>query len=265
MPSEINLRLEGPYEGLYPGSLINALRHFWRLLQDLDATISKDPRGTTNWDIQHLSKSSPAVIAFVGQSHLTTIDHTHEIENDCIQGLKLLSASGERLPSYSDAAISKALRLAKLCQRRAHQRLDLIEVSASGERVAIGPDTVANIESLTATKYESLGSIVGNLDAITVRNGTEFRVWEEVSGQPVTCRFTEEMLEQVEDSLGLRVLVYGDVRANYKGQIIGIYVHGFGMYADEANLPPIKEMSGLVDDFTGGMPLKDYLEEIRSG
>lgn len=33
--------------------------------------------------------------------------------------------------------------------------------------------------------------------------------------------------------------------------------------AKEERLPSIEEMSGLVEDFTGGMPLKEYLDEIR--
>ena len=46
------------------------------------------------------------------------------------------------------------------------------------------------------------------------------------------------------------------------GQPTAIYVHGFDLYADEARLPSIEEMSELVDDFTGSMSLKDHLEEM---
>lgn len=263
MASPIHLRLQGHEGTLAPRPFIRAVQLFWGLLRDLDAAISRDARGSVSWDIESLSKSSPAVIAFRGQPLLTDTDHTSSIQADCVRGLRLLPA-GDRLRTYSDAAVTKALELAKLQRARGRDRLNIIEVFTDGDEVTLGIDTIQGIESLRETRYESVGSIVGSLDMITVHRGSEFRVWEEVEDRAVRCMFPDNMLEQVKDILGMRVMVYGELKANYKGQTTSVQVQGFERYTDEKDLPAIEEVSGLVEDFTDGETLKDYLDDIRS-
>ena len=264
MPGSINLRLEGHEGVLTPGAFLNAVRYFWGMLRDLDSAISHEEGGSIHWEILSLRKDSPAVVAFAGRS-LTERDHLERTETACVVGLRQLS-EGERLPDYSDAAVAKALKLARLRQGRRRSRqgaLGVIQVFTDRDAVDVGPHTVEGIQSLTEIRYEAVGSIVGNLDSITVHRGSEFRVWEELEGRPVTCRFAPALLGQVKDALGRRVLVFGDVRSNYQGQPTLIDVQGFENYPEDSELPTIEQMSGLVDDFTGGMPLRDYLEDIR--
>ena len=266
MPTLVSLRLQGYQENLHPGSFIQAVKNLWGILRDLDAAISKDPRGTVEWDIHALSRSSPALIQFSGKSLLTGPDYSEEIQTECITGLRLLTEKGERLPSYSDSAINRALHMAKLNKRRPHERLSLIEVSNEhGIPARLNEATVTHIESLMVTRYESEGSVVGSLDTITVHKGREFRVWEEVANRAVTCKFPEEMLNDVKSALGKRVVVYGLLNANYQGQPTSIRVKGFEGYPSESDLPTIREMSGLVEDFTSGQTLKKYIEEVRNG
>ena len=61
-----------------------------------------------------------------------------------------------------------------------------------------------------------------------------------------------------------KVVVYGLVKWNVLGHPISVAVEGM----DRRELdhePTIEEMSGLVEDFTEGMSLKDYLEDLRNG
>jgi hypothetical protein len=244
---------------------LQALGHFLGILRDLDAAISKDIRGSVVWDIANITKASPAIITLEGQTILSERDYTDQIERECVAGLKLLREAGDRRPLYSDATLVKIQKLAKLQRRRQRDKLDLIEVIKDNSSVSVGIDTLENILALTGTIYESIGSIVGNLDAITIHHGSEFRVWEEVHNSPVNCRFSKGQLDKVKEALGERVLVYGLVKMNHRGQRTSIQVEDFEVYPKDDELPKIEEMSGLVEDFTGGIPLGEYLEEIRNG
>ena len=266
MPGSINLQLDGHNEILSPSTFLNAMRYFWGMLRDLDAAMSHDARGSIRWEIQSLRKDSPAVITFRGRSlsesvALESPDGVLALESACVVGLRQLSEA-DRLPNYSDAAVSKALQLAKLHSRRRRDALRGIRVFTDNDSVEVGPHTVEGIKSLTAIRYESTGSIVGNLDSITVHRGAEFRLWEETHGRPVTCRFESDLLDQVKDALGRRVLIYGEIRSNYLGQPTVIQAQGLENYPEDSELPTIEQMSGFVEDFTGGVSLRVYFEDI---
>jgi hypothetical protein len=234
-------------------------------LQDLDAAISGDPHGTIDWTIAEIRKESPAIIAFAGRSRLLDLDHTPKVQTECMQGIRILTESEERPAYYPDATVMKLRRLGELQMPRRKDRLQHIEVFMDSDKVAIGLETVRKIRSLMEPRFESVGSVVGNLDSISIHSGTEFRVWDEFSGYAVTCRFPKELFDKVKEALGHRVLAFGLVKANYIGQKRLVMLEGLEPYPKEAELPTIEEMSGLVDDLTGGLSLKDYLEEIRNG
>lgn len=265
MSELICFQVDGYQETLSPKTFITALRYFTGILRELDSAITNDPKGTVFWSIELLSKQSPATVGFRGYSSLIETNPIPKIQHDCIKGINLLTTEGERLPTYSNAVMTDILHLTNLQRTRRKDRLSLIKVYKNGHEAIIDSTTRENTQLLMEGAYESESSIVGNLDSITIHSGNEFRVWEEITGYAVTCRFPKHLLQSVKDALGNRVLVYGDVKRNHRGQPILINVHGFESYTEESKLPTIEEMSGLVDDFTDGLSLKEYLGEIRSG
>lgn len=266
MAEPIFIKVAGHQSILTPKTLVDAIKYFWEFLRYLDYAISGDPRGTVYWQIDHLSKGSPANISFRGQSRLVEKDFISEIETECIDGVNTINELGETKSSYSEAAINRVLKLAKLHTiKEPRDRVDEIKISTNGRLADVGIITGQRITELRFARYYSEGSVVGNLDSITVHHGHEFRVWEEISGRPVACRFSGEKLEEIKKALGKRVLVFGQVQANDKGQVTSINIEGIESYPDESELPTIEEMSGSISNITGGLPLGEYIEEIRSG
>lgn len=263
MTGSVKLRIEGQEEILNPTTFLNAVKYFWGMLRDLDSAVTQGQSNAVAWEIEALSKSSPALIAFRGRSH-TDAENLVRIEQTCMRGLVQLS-KGERLPHYSDSAIRNALRLARLHNLKRRDGLRLIQVFSDTQQIELGPHTVKGIESLTNVTYESIGSVVGNLDSISVHRGNEFRVWEEQEAHAVTCRFPSDLLEQAKQALGSRVLVYGDVKSNSRGQRMSVMVHGIEPYPRDFDLPSIEQMSGIIDNFTNGLSIGEYIEEIRRG
>jgi hypothetical protein len=89
-------------------------------------------------------------------------------------------------------------------------------------------------------------------------------VWSETTGKPVTCRFDEQLFDRVRDALRRRIAVHGLVKWNALGHPISVAVEGMETIEPQREMT-IEEVSGAVEDFTGGLSLEDYLEELRNG
>lgn len=114
---------------------------------------------------------------------------------------------------------------------------------------------------INSPKYSSFGSVTGDLESITVHNASEFRVWDELTGKPVRCKFEVEQDQMVKDLLRKRVTVSGEILSNSAGMPISLKLMTLVPATDHA-LPTIEEMRGSIKDFTEGRPLKEYMEEI---
>jgi len=258
------LVLEGHNHVLRPDAFVDAVQGFVRFLREMDASVSNNPRGTVAWEIVSLTKSSPAVVGFKATPRKTREprrDYSEAIRQDVVVGLDLLSKRPERLRTYTDRALDRTEYLAKL---RSNDRFDEVRVLADKADVNVGISTLANIQIIKGPTYESAGSVVGMLEQISVHRSFEFRIWSETTGKPVTCRFGEEMFDQVKEALRRRVAVHGLVKWNALGHPISVVVEGMKTLEPEREMT-IEEVSGAVEDFTGGLSLEDYLEELRNG
>ena len=47
-------------------ALVRAFRNILGVLEDLDASVSQDPRGTVDWEVAVLRKASPPILGLVG-------------------------------------------------------------------------------------------------------------------------------------------------------------------------------------------------------
>ena len=90
-------------------------------------------------------------------------------------------------------------------------------------------------------------------------------MWDDFSGRVVTCKFRQDMLDEVKEGLKHRVLVYGTLKRNAQSLPVSITVSEIEALPDESQLPTIEEMSGLIDDMTEGSTLMEYLEDLRGG
>src|SRR6266542_5001977 len=264
MSEPLYLLLDGHNHVLRPDAFVQAIKGFVRLLRELDASVSTDPHGSATWEIISLTKSSPAVIGFKAnprKQREPRKDYVETIRQDCVVGLDLLSKKPERLRSYTDRALERTELLAKL---RSTDRFDEIRVMADRADASVGVATLANIQTIKGPTYESSGSVVGTLEAVSVHNAFEFRIWSETTGKPVTCRFDETMFDKVREALRRTVVVHGLVKWNALGHPISIAVEGMEIVEPPREMT-IEEVSGAVEDFTEGLSLADYLEELRNG
>jgi hypothetical protein len=264
MPRVLYFRL-GNKDEISLKDLAAALKHIIGVLEDLDAALSRDPRGTVRWKVAVLQKSSPALLGVVGEPirrrrQQVLSDNSARVESELITGIVELSGANRRPDTLSDAALNRVRRLAAQSKR-----LGAIQVYTDGKQAPIDESTLEGIQKITGSRSKSVGSVLGRLDTIAVHRNTEIRVWDENGNRPIRCWYPIALEETVKSLLRERVLVTGVVSYNPNGQPVSVEVTGIERYPSESELPTIEEMSGLLQDATGGMPLAAYLEHIRDG
>jgi hypothetical protein len=259
MPPVIYFRL-GQHEKITLGSLVRSLSNVKGLLYDFDAAISRDPRGLVRWEVAVLEKNSPAVIGVFGEAIQRRNmppppdDFPERVQTAFLESTARLSFEAKRTNLVSDSALQRFQVLANQSKRMGE-----IAVYTTDEQ------TLENISRLTQPKTKSVGSVLGKLDTISVHHANEIRVWDENTNRPVRCRYPNELEETVKSSLRERVLVSGVVSYNAFGQATAVDVATLVPYGRNEDLPTIEQMVGLIDDVTGGVGLKKYLEHLRDG
>lgn len=247
------------------GALLGALSNIRRLLQDFDAALSRDPRGMVRWEVAVLEKASPPILGLNGEivrrrntPFSPSADFPSVVGRTVLRSTAAISNEGQRPDIVSDSAISHYSQLAA-----SSQRIGEIAVYDGQSQVAINDTTLENIRKLTGPKTKSVGSVLGRLESISVHKNNEIRVWDENSGKPIRCTYPRELEEIVKATLRERVLVSGLVSYNALGQPISVGVRELVRYPAADELPSIEDVTGLIDDVTGGATLRDYLAHIR--
>ncbi len=231
---------------------IDSLNNFLSVLRDLDATISHDQRGNTVWDVVSLKNTAPVVGVAPRLKAASRQDTSQIVEEQLLVNAKSLSSNGDRNQYFSDSALESLEKLAKRTPKLGPMAIYIDGVGEIKDEADITEGTLKNLRQLTGVRYSAYGSLIGSLDAITVHKGNEFRVWDET---------TKKDLDRVKSLLKSRVRVSGIIQSNSAGTPIVIDLEDLEPLV-KRELPTIEEMSGLVEDFTDGKSLKDYMEEL---
>ncbi len=255
----ISLKLQGRGGWLRPGSVLVAVRAFWGVLRELDVTLSGEPKGSIEWEISAMKKSGPAEIVFIGHLRRPPKDYLQEIRKAAIDGVHAVSHSGERPYWFSDPALEQLKVLAQQ-----YASMDDIAVIVDGKEERLEAAAAEQIGRISGQRYETLSSVVGILESISVNRGMRFRVCSEITGQRVTCRFhSGKILADAKEFLGQRVMVFGQLTFNSLDEPILMRVSGIEACQPKEALPNIAYMSGRISRLTGDLKLGEYISRLR--
>jgi hypothetical protein len=151
----------------------------------------------------------------------------------------------------SDAALKRLEKLATKTPTLGPMSVFQSDPNAPKNETLITPQTLTNVKRLTSAKYHAFGSIKGSLDAISVHHDYEFRVWDETTHKPVTCKFNPDDLERVKSLLKQRVMVLGTLTSNSAGSPISINVEEM-IPSPKREPPPSRKCLGLSRTLLGG-------------
>lgn len=243
-------------------TFISGLRNFLGILQNIDSALSENPQGSMRWELSVLQKNSPPLVGVTpSPRQLSAPDLSEAIQAQVFTNIHSLTISGERTQYMPDAALTKLKHIAREAR---HIGPSAVFVNPNGhekQEEQITEATFKNVSELTDAKYTAYGSVVGKLESISVHEGNEFRVWDRRTGRPVRCMFPVDREAQVKDMLRETVMVAGVIKSNSAGIPLTLELEELERFGERA-LPTIEEMSGLVEDFTGGRTLKEYLEDV---
>jgi hypothetical protein len=231
------------------------------LIKDVDRAISRKSGGRIRWDLLTLGKSSPAVVEFAAVSRSKSNDYIAEVQLSILHGLEQLAEGPEQPEHYSYSALENVRTIAE----QSAKLTGIAIYSDAGQSSFVDQRVFNNVEYLIASGTVSMGSVRGSLDAITVHDGHEFRIWPSpMTKQAVTCRFKKSILSNVARHLKQEVEVFGKIHRNAGGEPFLVDVHEFSALK-AVTFPGIQEMSGLLSDFYAGLSLKDHLDDLRNG
>lgn len=240
--------------------------HFLGLLQEFDSAVAKTSAGFLTWIVTSL-QVSPSPIVGVTPSVRRQARHARDtsgwVEKELITGIGTLNEGKERPKMFSDAAMSRLHVIAKTAPIIGDSQIYTGLRESMKLHTSISVRTFNQVEELTIPRSISFGNVIGNLETISVHKGLEFRVWEEESRRPVRCIVTDSRQRtRALNSLGAKVTVSGNIKADRYGRPISMVVENFDPIQVPHDLPSISEMKGLVPDFTGGDSLRKFLEDF---
>lgn len=264
MPDTVCMRI-GEIERPDIEEFFVALQNFIGLLKDVDASLAESKSGNLHWKVSSLQKDPLPVIGVTSYLRRREIeDITTKVEREIFSNIAALNSKGQLSRIFPDAALTKVQRIAKTTPKIGTSAIYIDTKEPVKQTVDISSKTLSELEIIREPKSASWGTIYGELGAICIRNGNEYRIWDEDSGRPVVCNFSAAEEEEIKDQLRSRVAVSGMIQANSQGQPISIRKVDHREVIKEDDLPTIEEMVGIVPDFTGGLSLREYFEEMNS-
>lgn len=242
---------------------VGAMGNFLGLLREVDSTVAEKKGGHLRWRVTTLN-NAPSPLVGVTPLLLRNAgnDTSTRVEREIINNVVSLTEKGERNKFLSDAALSRVERIAKSAPKIGESVIYTDKRGDVSLSTKVTIKTLTQVQDLTSIKSISFGTVVGSLDSISVHHGKEFRVWDENFKRPVRCRFHAKQESQAKDLLGLRVIVTGMVSADRYGQPLSMNVENLEGAA-LGMLPSIEEMVGLVPNFTGGLSLREFFEDME--
>ena len=243
---------------------IAVLSNFLGLLRDVDSTISKDKFGSVIWEVVSLRQNSPPVVGVSPTVRHEKQDFSSVVETQVLDNIERLNRGGEPTQYMSYSGLARIEHLAEKSRTLGSHEVYTERNGHPGRRSTIAEPTLERVQQLTGVSYVGYGSVIGKLEAISVHNASEVRVWDESNGKAVRCKLDPDQEEKVKSLLRHRVRVIGSISSNAAGLPISVaeVEDVEDIEALASSLPTIQQMSGLVKDFTDGKSLKEYLEEI---
>ena len=238
-----------------------ALSNFLGLLKDVDSAVGQRKMGNLNWRLTALQRDPHPLVGVTPFIRKAMDDISSFVEQEIVRNMATLTDRGERSKFLSDSALGRVEKIARTTPRIGASVIYIDTQQEVEQTAAITEKTLTQVLDLTAVKSRSFGTVAGELGSISIRKGNEFRVWDEDTNKPVRCDFPTRDEAKIKDLLRKRVMVTGTVSSNRYGMPISVNVESVDG-ANVGDLPTIEEMAGLVPDFTGGLSLQQFFEEM---
>ncbi|MBV9470143.1 MAG: hypothetical protein JOZ57_12985 [Abitibacteriaceae bacterium] len=170
------------------------------------------------------------------------------------EGIGLIQARCDvRPPGFTDAALRSLRRVAALSVRQL--RVSVSAGRGAGEAIELGAATVAQIDTWLSGQRDSIGTVEGTLEIISIHNRLRFTIYERRRGADrsggaeaarIECLFPEALLPQIKTALGERVCIRGRVHYRKDGVPATVDAQWLRVLRPLPQLPSIEAMKGVL-------------------
>ncbi len=230
------------------------------ILRELDGAMSGRRRESLRWGVGGLRPGSVALEAVAVPEGEMVVD-PDAIVGACVEGLDALEKRPQTPRFFTERALLEAKTLVGLL----HGSVRRIAVRGGQRQVLITQHLAANVDAILDRGYTAPASVEGRLDSVSIHDRSVFGLWESVARRRVECHFPREMLDQVREALGRRVLVSGIVRFGQGDQPLSVQVRRIRVFPAEEQLPSTEQLRGMDPDFTGEADSTTYVRGLYDG
>ena len=234
-------------------------------LKDIEKRLNGTGRSTREYKIVHLSQNSPATIKIepiLGKNDAEEVGLDFaQAFNAFLDNLKYIKGK-KAVPEYLDYhAVEKYMDLSNLRTRH----LAAITIGSGRKKVLIDEQFAENIKIAVGEDEFENDTVVGELDAINIRNQKVFYIYPLLGAKKIKCTFDDNMLEKVKSALGRRIEVAGRVR--YKGWDKYPYAMNvekiLDVYPKDEDLPTFNDIVGAQPHITGELDVIEFVRKLR--
>jgi hypothetical protein len=256
--NELIIRVTGKGKYIPVASFVAVVQNTLTILREVDAELSEQRLGSLTWRISNVSLNSPLEMTIFAEPN-ADLDVSRDVVEVITTGLRQIDSSPDSIPAFfTPRALEGAKRLVSVL----NDGIERIALrSPQGELVTPTQRVAANVDELIQD-YEELTTFEGPLEAVTLRGKRIFYIWDPIDGR-ISCRFPEDMLDEVRTLLGHRASVYGRARFSSTGKPLFIQVEEVERLPSQEELPKVKNLKPI--NITNGLDSVEYVRRQRDG
>lgn len=268
--SRIRLKIEGKRGEIELRSFVGILNRASQILGGLDSAISETPRGALRWYIADL-KIGSAVAVIEAKARTQKVDAVRVSEmvgTHFVGGLDVIEKETELPPYFSEQDLGRVKSIASYLKRTASDGLDVAHLNGAAtpkRHTTLRKDAGEKVDQILRPQFKGIGSVAGQLEMISLHRSPTFNVYDVVTHKAVSCRFEPPQLEAIKAALGERVVVTGIVHRNADGDPVRVEKPELRILGEDAELPSVRELIGLVPDLTGSLTPEEHVRRLRNG
>jgi hypothetical protein len=232
-------------------ALVEALGRFREMLTSLN------PRGAEllTWKVTDLGLGSVhATVEAVGNPEVSAA-----VVDLALRGLDALERTAVP-PEEFRPALEPARNLAALAEK-----LDMrLVVSGLNVKHELGSKIREAADVfLKEEEWEAWGSVEGYLQMVSLRSGPLCNIYDGLTDHRIECRYPSEMLNQIKEALGKRVLATGNLRHDRRGNVRSIRIRTLLTLPEDGETPSIQTTAGIAPGITGNLSVTEYIRRLR--
>ncbi len=142
-------------------------------------------------------------------------------------------------------------------------KVELLRDQQPVRTVMVTRRSAENLSATLRARRESIGSVIGTLDTVSLHGKREAGLWLERTGRRIMVSFDREQIESVRLALGERVEISGRLTRDMTDRLVSVRMRSLEILPGSAAEAPAAALVGLSPDMIGDRTSEEHLEDIR--